>query len=460
MGRTHQGNASLAIDGAASTPVPIQDVLMHLRNDSSASCIPSVSAPCNYTLELLKLTFGPGTMSGVSVTSLELRNTQSIPLQAFPSEGGYQANLPDVLEFDGTLVSDQGTFRGALTVQSSLIMMINPPGDDLELVNSFDGVVDGHPFHATIDVAADAPLVNLPPVAHASGPGIVRPTSCNATISLDGRTTTDPNGDIISWIWTEGQFTIGGLPLITVPHVARGAHTYQLRVNDSYLGQSIDTVTVTVSPQVKPVISPVTTVSATSCTNVVLTPPTVVHPCGFPTTITNNAPAHFSAGTTVVRWTATDDLGTSAFVDQTVIVYLGNDTACCPPGSHIIVGTSNNDTLNGTSGPDCILGLGAQDHINGNGGNDVISGGDGDDVISGGDDNDTISGGAGQDVIHGDNGDDFLSGNDGDDNLFGDAGNDRLDGGPGNDHLTGGIGTDICVGGPGTNTPATCEVVQ
>jgi len=160
------------------------------------------------------------------------------------------------------------------------------------------------------------------------------------------------------------------------------------------------------------------------------------------------------------------------------------EVALCPPGTNIILGTSNDDTLVGTPGADCILGFGGQDHISGGGGADVIFGGDGDDVIdagdgddvvsggtgqdqltggagndtiSGDDGDDTINGGVGNDTLHGNNGNDHVNGNDGNDLLFGETGDDTLNGGAGNDTLNGGGLHDLCIGGGGTDTFVTCE---
>ena len=202
-------------------------------------------------------------------------------------------------------------------------------------------------------------------------------------------------------------------------------------------------------------------------------------------TVTNNRPAKFPPGTTLVTWTATDAAGNTRTATQRVTLLLRDDPACCPAGTNIIIGTSNNDTLNGTIGSDCILGgKGAQDIINGNGGNDFISGGDGDDIINGGPGNDVIFGGSGQDnitdtsgddqvfgddgddtvhggigndVLHGGQGQDQLFGDDGNDNLFGDDGFDTLNGGNGNDNLAGGAATNTCTDTSGTNTFAQCQ---
>ena len=157
----------------------------------------------------------------------------------------------------------------------------------------------------------------------------------------------------------------------------------------------------------------------------------------------------FPLGTRLDTCTVSDGRGNSASCSFNVTVALGDNPVCCPAGTNIILGTSNNDTLNGTAGSDCILGRGAQDTINGNGGNDFISGGDGDDVITGGAGNDLIFGGSGQDNINGNTGNDVISGGDGDDEVFGGDGDDTLLGGQGQDRLFGENNNDTLVGETG-----------
>ena len=173
--------------------------------------------------------------------------------------------------------------------------------------------------------------------------------------------------------------------------------------------------------------------------------------CGA-VTVTSNAPAKFPLGTTIVTWTARDAAGNTATRTTTVTTDLGDDVSCCPTGTNIIRGTSNNDVLNGTSGSDCIFGLGAQDVIRGNGGNDYISGGSGNDDMWGGDGNDWVAGGPGQDSLRGEAGNDTVSGGDGDDLCSGGDGDDRLMGGSGQDNLKGEAGNDTLEGGAGFDT--------
>jgi hypothetical protein len=261
---------------------------------------------------------------------------------------------------------------------------------------------------------------------------------------------------------------------------------------------NLTTPHVKIADTVRPVFTtaPPATIATTLCTvaaGLNLGTPVASDDCAS-VTITNNAPAKFPLGTTIVTWTARDAAGNTATKTTTVTADLGDDVSCCPTGTNIILGTNNSDILNGTSGADCILGRGGQDVISGNGGNDALSGGSGNDALSGGDGDDWLSGGAGADALRGENGNDTLSGGDGDDacsggnnddklmggngndalagdpgndTLMGDAGNDALNGGSGNDFLRGGTETDALNGGGGTDqcvqdggdTMVTCTAV-
>jgi len=109
--------------------------------------------------------------------------------------------------------------------------------------------------------------------------------------------------------------------------------------------------------------------------------------------------------------------------------------------SHVINGTSGNDTLYGTSGTDEMYGFGGNDYMDGEGGHD--KGGSG----TGG-----LWGGTGSDEMYGGTGDDGLQGGsysghcDSTDSLFGQGGHDVLvaHGCAIKDYLFGGSGTDMC----------------
>lgn len=251
--------------------------------------------------------------------------------------------------------------------------------------------------------------------------------------------------------------------------------------------QDTDDVLISVLDTVGPSLSVPADVFADICGSLNIGTATAVDTCGGAVTIASNKPASFKAGVTFVTWTAVDAYGNQTQGVQRVTVGLGDNAACCPAGSLVTIGTTNNDTLTGTAGVDCILGKGGQDTLKGLGANDLLSGGDGNDTLEGGEGNDLLQGGPAQDILKGQNGadvllagagddqcwggaqDDTIFGGDGQDRLYGEAdndklygdlGDDRLEGSLGDDLLNGGANNDTCLPGAGLNVTQMCEVQQ
>jgi Ca2+-binding RTX toxin-like protein len=301
---------------------------------------------------------------------------------------------------------------------------------------------------------AGASTSNLPPAAICRNATVFADAMCqgHATVADIDNGSFDPEGGLVtSTLSSTGPFPLTPPSMVTLS-VSDGTSTETCSATVSVVDNS-GPVFVAVPPDI----------TLSTCTGANLGQPAAVDNCGGTVTLTNNAPATFPLGTTIVTWTATDQRGNTRTATQRVTTRLGDDPSCCPAGTNIILGTSINNTLNGTSGSDCILGRGAQDTINGNGGNDFISGGEGNDVITGGTGNDTIFGGTGQDNINGNANNDVLDGGDGDDTLLGSTGDDILRGGQGqdtlqgednNDQLFGDIGSDTLSGGSGNDTLA------
>jgi uncharacterized repeat protein (TIGR03803 family) len=88
---------------------------------------------------------------------------------------------------------------------------------------------------------------NQPPIANATAPANVTATaSCQATVQLNGSGSSDPNGDALTYSWTEN-----GVPIATgsTPSVQLGigTHTIRLTVSDPAGTTGFDEVTVTVT---------------------------------------------------------------------------------------------------------------------------------------------------------------------------------------------------------------------
>jgi Ca2+-binding RTX toxin-like protein len=372
-------------------------------------------------------------------------------------------------------------------LSAAAVFTLSTATQDLAIDGSFPFQVtgpQGDVVTGTVTIMATAakPFVNTPPTANA-GPD--QTVSCGQQVTLNGSASTDLENNIARYLWLANGSVIatGAVAHVSLP---AGVTTVELNVQDAFTASGVDLVQVTVqdAPPVFTFVPPPFQVSGCGALNIGQALATSA--CG-PVTITNDAPASFPVGQRVVTWTATSPSGLTAHATEQVTVFLGDDPKCCPPGTHVIIGTSNNDTLTGTAGADCILGLGGQDTINGLGGNDIISGGDGNDIIHGGDGDDLISGGTGQDQLFGDAGNDTLYGDDGDDHVdggdgndilfggqgqdtlicgagtnqaFGGVGDDTLDGGPGNDILDGGPDHNTCVGGGGNDQFISCTTVR
>ena len=128
---------------------------------------------------------------------------------------------------------------------------------------------------------------------------------------------------------------------------AAGANTVTWTAMDSQARTATDTQTVTVVDTTAPVFTSVPPDPApTNCGPVDLGLPTAIDDCAGSPTFTNNAPADFQVGTTVVTWTATDASGNSTTATQTVTVTdLTPPTVSCtpqvPPGNSYVVSSSD-----------------------------------------------------------------------------------------------------------------------
>jgi len=97
------------------------------------------------------------------------------------------------------------------------------------------------------DPPVDPPVGNQLPTANAGGNQTVTDTDDGGdeSVTLDGSGSTDPDGSIASWVWTEGasEIATGETPLVTF---AVGTHTVTLTVTDNEGATDTDQVVITV----------------------------------------------------------------------------------------------------------------------------------------------------------------------------------------------------------------------
>ncbi|MCK9425956.1 MAG: T9SS type A sorting domain-containing protein [Ignavibacteriaceae bacterium] len=144
--------------------------------------------------------------------------------------------------------------------------------------------------------------------------------TAGSTITLDGSSSTDADGDALTYSWSNSA-TTAAQTLALAP----GTHTFTLTVNDGNGGSSSDNVVITINADVT---APVVTAPAALVVNATVLggfvgaigTATVTDVCDPNPTITNNAPAQFPLGETVVTWTATDANGNTSSALQSVTV--------------------------------------------------------------------------------------------------------------------------------------------
>lgn len=112
-------------------------------------------------------------------------------------------------------------------------------------------------FWGPVDGIGDIEFIpgNNVPVAHAGPDETVEMTSCaGASVTLNGSASSDPDGDPLTYTWTENGATIatGMNPTVTI---AYGAHTITLTVDDGKGGTATDDVVITIVDTTAPALS-------------------------------------------------------------------------------------------------------------------------------------------------------------------------------------------------------------
>ena len=110
-----------------------------------------------------------------------------------------------------------------------------------------DQIVHEEDIDLLVELASEAKIINLPPVADAGEDLTVTSNEDGtAEILLDGRASYDPDGEINAWEWLdERERVIGSTPMMKV-RVKQGTHVFRLRVIDDKNAMSEAIVTLRV----------------------------------------------------------------------------------------------------------------------------------------------------------------------------------------------------------------------
>jgi hypothetical protein len=102
---------------------------------------------------------------------------------------------------------------------------------------------DGATGMDEVNVTVNA-LDNQPPVADA---GVDQTVTEESSVTLDGSGSSDPDGSIVSYLWTEGSTTLSTTVSFTKTDFSVGVHTLTLTVTDDDGATDADDVNITVT---------------------------------------------------------------------------------------------------------------------------------------------------------------------------------------------------------------------
>ncbi|MEI7899502.1 MAG: DUF2341 domain-containing protein [bacterium] len=199
-------------DGHGGTDTLAVSVTVQPVNDAPGAIAQSVSTPVNTAKAI--------TLSGSDV---DAGTTLTYAIVTGPSPGTLSGTPPAV------------TYTPAA----------NYNGPDMFTFKVNDGTVDSDP--ATVSVSVSA--VNDAPVANAGADQTVRLAggAATASVTLSGAGSTDGDGMIVSYLWTESAVQLAAGSAVSVA-LAAGVHTIILTVQDNGGATASDTVVVTVTP--------------------------------------------------------------------------------------------------------------------------------------------------------------------------------------------------------------------
>jgi hypothetical protein len=186
---------------------------------------------------------------------------------------------------------------------------------DLVVTNPSDSNVSVF-FNATVDNGNRAPVADagMDQTLECIGPG-------GAPVTLDGSASADPDGDKISYVWRDSNQRLVGTSAVIQLAGAQATPTFSLTVTDTAGASSTVNTHVTIRDTRPPILTlstkglmmplPTASVPGARIDLSQYVTATATDLCGG-ASISNDAPALFPMGKTVVTYTATDRSGNTA----------------------------------------------------------------------------------------------------------------------------------------------------
>jgi sugar lactone lactonase YvrE len=230
------GNAGNAGDGGAATSATL-DTPRSIAHASGVIYLADVG-----NLRVRKLTMGGAANnppSPAAIANQSLNKSQVL-------EVALSATDPDNDPVTFSLVPALGfiSITGANPAGRTAVLRINPNGANVGSFNVQVQAADDKGGTAltptfTITVTDPGGPANRPPVAVANAlpANVVAQNGSTASVSLDGTQSSDPDGDPLSYSWTDGVQVIATTATASVP-LGVGSHSIILTVNDGRGGSN------------------------------------------------------------------------------------------------------------------------------------------------------------------------------------------------------------------------------
>jgi hypothetical protein len=350
------GSASWDADGLISSTDPTLNIVSYewdLDNDGvfddATGAQPWYTWTASFTGTITLRVWDDGSHTGnplyvgssVATANVEIghHDPVSVPGGPYTSKPNHTITLygngsysPDglVITFSWDLDND-GTFGDSTDMNPTFHVGAAAIGTVYNIALKVTDTLGGYDIeHTSITV-----VPNSPPVANAGPDQTVEQTSiAGATVYLNGSSSTDVDGDPLTyqWNWSGGSSTVANPSFLLPP----GTTTVTLTAYDDDLASDTDTIDVLVQDTGKPTVFPPADISteATAPLTLVAIGTATATDLGdgdVSASLTNDAPASFPVGLTIVTWTAHDSHGYIGTATQKVTLEDTTAPVVTPP---------------------------------------------------------------------------------------------------------------------------------
>ena len=197
--------------------------------------------PVFITSVFFLILFFTGSASAITIKNIQLSGTTL-------SLDGREAASNTVILVDGVAVGNadnRGRYALNVTAYSSTTCIV-------QVSDGFTSTSSAIPG-CTPASTLPPPTENSAPVANAGVNVTVQDTDLNGVemIILDGSASSDPDGTVVSWLWSESGLQIGS-GVSTALAFSLGAHTVELTVTDDQGASAVDTIIISVVAESPP----------------------------------------------------------------------------------------------------------------------------------------------------------------------------------------------------------------